>query len=414
MMIGNKKISAAAILLAIFLVIAWPIILACNFKIAGAQQFSELARSFSHLKLYFLDNSPYNQYLADNVFYNNHYFWPLGPLPALILAPLAAAAAIFHFYFYQGYLNFAAAVLVFWLVFKTARKKYEGIDSWYLAAAFVFASMFLGVAALSSSWFLAQTIATTLLFWAIYEWQNKKRYLLIGAIFAGVLLTRLTAALGIIFFLLEIIFSENPENSDWRKNWRKKIKDLARLLLPVLAGFLLLLSYNYLRFNDFRETGYARQILEGAILADRQYGLMSLKHLPGNIYYALINMPLALAENGSRVLKFPFVKADPWGMSIFLTSPYLLGLFFWKYRDRRAKFLLATIVAIFLAVGLYYGIGYKQFGYRYALDFMPFLFFLFMEKYRERNIHLSNGLKFLIIASGAVNFYLFFTLLYVK
>ena len=39
--------------------------------------------------------------------------------------------------------------------------------------------------------------------------------------------------------------------------------------------------------------------------------------------------------------------------------------------DRFTKLLLIGILAVALPVFLYYGIGWRQLGYRYSLDFLP-------------------------------------------
>ena len=65
--------------------------------------------------------------------------------------------------------------------------------------------MFLGVAMISWSWYYAQVVTVFLLFLALLEYFHKKRYWLISIIFGLIALTRITAGIGIIFFILEII-----------------------------------------------------------------------------------------------------------------------------------------------------------------------------------------------------------------
>ena len=59
----------------------------------------------------------------------------------------------------------------------------------------------------------------------------------------------------------------------------------------------------------------------------------------------------------------------------------------------------------------YYGIGNVQFGYRYSLDFLPFLFFLLIRNYRNERPELSPGFKKVILVTALTNCYLVLTVL---
>lgn len=54
-------------------------------------------------------------------------------------------------------------------------------------------------------------------------------------------------------------------------------------------------------------------------------------------------------------------------------SPVLFLLFKAKLNDKLVKTSLFTVLLTLVPILTYYGIGYKQVGYRYALDFFPFL-----------------------------------------
>ena len=175
---------------------------------------------------------------------------------------------------------------------------------------------------------------------------------------------------------------------------------------------MLLAGYNYQRFGNIFEQGYNYQILLTESLSKaREYGIFSLAHLPTNLYYFLLSVPLPIFRDGvSHVLKFPFVMADPWGMSIFITSPYFIYLFFLKYKDKISKLFLVSIFLTALPILLYYGVGFRQFGYRYSLDFLPFLFWLKIRNYNSKYKKLSNKFKILVLISAFTNLYLFRTL----
>jgi hypothetical protein len=399
----HKKYFTLEYLLLYFLLFAnLAIALCANITKISEQQFAFLADSFLHGKLYFLNQLPF---YGDTVLYSGRYFWPLGPFPAVLLMPGQFIFKIFGHFFYQGYLNIFLGILIFIIIFKISRKLcYSDIDSLYLGYGFCLSSALLGTLFLPSSYHFAQTVTVFLLALAIYEFLNKERYWLMGLIMGLIFMTRATAGLGIILFLLDIFFS--------KYDLRSKIKKLFLLMSPFMAMLILLCIYNYFRFGGFLEQGYNLQIVKDAALANRNYGLFNIIHIPGNLFYSLINLPSPVfKEAAAKVLAFPYLKADPWGMSIFLTSPYLIYLFFLKYKDKFSKYLWITIICVALPIYLYYGIGYRQFGYRYSLDFMPWLFLLLIKNYKEQIGSLSNFYKSLIIISSIFNLFLFITYL---
>jgi hypothetical protein len=168
------------------------------------------------------------------------------------------------------------------------------------------------------------------------------------------------------------------------------------------------MAYNQARFHNAFDQGYAEQIIPAHADAARALGIMSAQHLPGNLYTLLLAAPNPVRrDNESIVLAFPYVVANPWGMSLWVTSPlflYLLGL---RHRDDTSLLLLLTILLIALPILFYYGIGYRQFGYRYSLDFLPFLYYLLLRNYRKQRGDLTAGFKAVIILSAMSNLYLF-------
>ena len=170
-------------------------------------------------------------------------------------------------------------------------------------------------------------------------------------------------------------------------------------------------GYNFLRFGNIFDQGYATQaVWYPPLIKAREYGLLSLVHIPGNIYHFLFATPLpVLDQAGPPVLRFPYFKADPWGMSLFVTSPYLFFLFRAKYYDKLSKIILIAVFLASIPMFLYYGVGWRQVGYRYALDFFPLIFWLYIIKKAEEIPNISSSLKWLVILSSLVNLFFFYT-----
>ena len=141
---------------------------------------------------------------------------------------------------------------------------------------------------------------------------------------------------------------------------------LALGLVPSLAFFL---WYNLDRFGDPLQSGYALATLPEWLEAIRQQGLFSTSHVAMNLEYLFWKTPALTAA-------FPYFRPDGLGMSVFITSPALLLAVLAPWRDRRSWLLLFAAVAVLIPTLLYYGGGWLQYGYRYFLDSIPFVWAL--------------------------------------
>jgi len=124
------------------------------------QQFSLLAEAFNQGKLYFLDS---NRFIEDSAFWNGKFYWPLSPFPAVVLMPFVYLFSLFNSFFYQGYLQLILNTWVFYLVYKLAVKQgWNSRDGFFLAFAFMFASVYQILAIMSWSWYFVQVLCTLL------------------------------------------------------------------------------------------------------------------------------------------------------------------------------------------------------------------------------------------------------------
>src|SRR3989344_1872429 len=337
-----------------------------------------LAKRFTEMKL---SLSPINRPIGDIVDYYTNIYLYFGPFASLILMPFAA---IFGRDFPQIFLGAGSLLVTLLAIYKIAGAfRYEEEDRLWLSVFFAFSTVLFGVSVINFSAYQIQALGASLALLSLAEYFGKRRFWLIGIWVAAAGLTRMTLYLSVIFFLLE-----------WLR-LRLDKKALLSLLIPILLSGLVLAGYNYRRFGSVFETGYARNItLNYFPLNDNmKYGFFSIKHIPGNLYVLLFKAPEPILEDGGGfVVKFPLLRADPWGMAIWFTSPLFLML----VRLRRNEFSRSaffTTLALLIPVILYGGIGDLQFGYRYALDFLPFLFLLLLPNLGSS---LSIGAKLLI------------------
>lgn len=390
------KISDRPPLLLFLFAIGFYIIVHLNLIVGWREQhFVHLAFSFLQGKLYFITQPRSWPEWSDTSLFAGHYFWPQGPFPAFLLLPFVA---VFGTSFSQGYVAPILHLLNTLLLYKIAKiiTKNSGRAVW-LSFAYIFSSAYLYIAFVPMSWFFSQTVVTSLLLYAIYEYLNKRRWWLIGTLIACSFASRISTLPSILFFALAA--------ADNRKNI--SMKSICGLLIPsVIAGGLLFL-YNYFRFLNPFETGYRYQLLFPELVANRSYGLWSFRHFPTNLYYLFLSSPLGIFIENTKVMKFPFIRANPWGTSIFLTSPLFIWIKNTDISEKTVRYALATSAVILLLLLGNFGIGAYQYGYRFALDFQPFLYIALAYTFKKTRLNVWH--KVLIVCSFAFNLFMALT-----
>ncbi|OGD83381.1 hypothetical protein A2165_03520 [Candidatus Curtissbacteria bacterium RBG_13_40_7] len=315
-----------------------------------------LANSLIHGNLS-LENLPYS--LIDISIYKGRYFWPLGPFPSILITPFVF---IFGLAFKEWILKFLLTILSFLIVIKISKaKKLSAAKSYALAFFFIFGSVYTPIAALAISSYFSQVVGCFCILLAIYEFITNKRWFLIGILISFATLTRIELLLSSLFFLIFLF---------------KKPLDLKKLLyfsVPIIMSLSILGSYNFVRFDNVLESGLTYIIDVNETKINKKFGLFSLKYIPTNLYYMLIKTPDPVNLDESHILKPPYLKTDYYGLSLFFLSPVLFLMFRLNLKDEETKIILFTIFLMALPLVLFYGIGYLQIGYRYAVGSLPFI-----------------------------------------
>jgi hypothetical protein len=231
-------------------------------------------------------------------------------------------------------------------------------------------------------WHTGHLVASALTLLALLELFGRRRMLLVGLAGGAAFLTRAPVLFALPFYgLWALIGPTTPraflarfdgldEAVGRGRTAAERIRALPwRDWILLSLGFAPSLAfsffYNAVRFGSPFESGYGLASLPGFLEAQREIGLFSLAHLGMNLDYLLWHLPKVWPE-------FPFFRPDGLGMSIFITSPGLLLAVLAPWRDRRTWLLAAAFVFTLIPSLLYYGGGWLQYGYRYALDSMPF------------------------------------------
>jgi hypothetical protein len=214
------------------------------------------------------------------------------------------------------------------------------------------------------------------------------------------------------FFILMVYFREN--------NMRASIKKIIPFALMLCGGLVVMLAYNHLRFGHLMDFGYG--YVQGSKSLTNVYTLgggFSFAYMPCNIQVSLFGLPnfpwnplpdlmrtcshLQLGNTFGEVSNF----FNPVGMSMFLTTPAFLLIFRANLRDKLVLASAVGIITTFLILWMYHTTGWTQFGYRYSLDIIVFIFLIL--GITIQNIGL--GEKFLFTASfimGAIGVYLMY------
>jgi hypothetical protein len=183
-----------------------------------------------------------------------------------------------------------------------------------------------------------------------------------------------------------LIFRQS-ENDPWRA--------VGKYLVAPLVLIALTLGYNWIRFHSIWDFGYSR--IPG-VLNEPAYlhGIWSLYAIP-------LNMKKMLLEGWKALDHYPYLVPSGFGGSIFLSSPFLFLMFSNKARDRRL--VLLSWIAVFvltLSLWVHGDPGGWQFSYRYAMDFLPWMFLILLESCPAR---LSAAQATLFGASVLINAY---------
>lgn len=212
---------------------------------------------------------------------------------------------------------------------------------WYLSAT-------------GSVWYLGQVASLFFLTAALAESFRKKRALLIGVFIGAAFLSRLHTILSLPLFIF--LLGVN------RKNVFKKLLLLGLGMAPF---FLFNFYYNYIRFGTIFDKGY---FLVPGILTEPWFskGMLNIAYIPEHLRILFLSLPKILTH-------FPYIEPSWYGLSILITTPAFIFALKPSFKENLIKMLWLSISLIFIIVALRGGTGWTQFGYRYAVDFYPFL-----------------------------------------
>jgi hypothetical protein len=311
----------------------------------------------------------------------------LPTVPYLVLVPFEALWPLSRFL-----VSAALGIVAGWLALPVARRYGPGgaADYW-LAGLGAFGTLLFTLAIEGNFYYLAHLEAVLLSFLALIEWKDRRRPWVMGLLIGLAGLARPTLWLVAVPFGLALLADARGRDPDdastapsaasavaAAEKLHARIRVAVGFAIPMLAAVAVTGWWDWVRFGSVTETGYGIAWIVPPLQALRDQGLFSIDHVPTN---------LALFIGGGYTVRdaFPWLVPSNEGQSILLTMPALVLAFAVPMRDRLSRVLWGAVIITAIPVFLYYGGGgAATYGYRYAMDFVPFLVALVAIALKER------------------------------
>jgi len=321
-------------------------------------------------------------------FRDERYRWYVSfpPFPAAVILPAVAAFGTdLPDRAFWALLAGVAPLLLFLLLRrlrKEGRSERSVREDLLLTTLFAFGTVYYFTAVQGAVWFAAHVVAVSLLVGYVWCGLDARRPLLAGLLLGLCFLTRPPTALLAIYFgveALRVSRRDTPVDRDrliwvqlvqWLRGvqWAAALKRIALFSAPILAIGALAMWHNHARFGDPFEFGHTYLQIRWRDRIET-WGLFNFHYLPKNLAVFTSSMPWLSAEA-------PYVTISRHGLALWFTTPALL-LTLWPKRTTLTMVALwCGVIPVAILDLMYQNSGWIQFGYRFALDYMPLLFVL--------------------------------------
>jgi hypothetical protein len=316
--------------------------------------FTRLSSSFLSGKYYLTENPPWLSELIPGG--PGKFFVVYPPMPAILSTPFTL---VFGNRFQQQYLAhlLGAGIVVLTMMISWTVKKDKNIALWAGILA-GFGNIIWFLAATGSSWYLGQVTSAFFLTFALYESLNKKRPLLVGTLLGAAFLSRIHTIISLPIFLYLL----------YQKDW---FKTYAKIALGIFPFALFNFGYNFTRFGTVWDQAYflLPKVLNELDKPWFSKGVVNIAYIPNNLQAIFWSFPIILKHP-------PYIQPSWSSLAIWITTPAFIFAMFSPLKEKLTQFLWLSVLSIFAIVATHGGTGWAQFGYRFAVDFYPFLLLL--------------------------------------
>ena len=310
--------------------------------------------------------------LNDWVLQDGRWYVSFPPFPAVLMVPFVA---LWGRELNDVWFTVVFAALNVPLFFRLLRRIQPERREWEhaaLALIFGFGTLAWSCAIRGEVWFTAETIGVTLTLLYLHAALQAKRPVLAGLAVACGAITRTPLAFSAVFFVLEALSPDRPVEARGLRDparWRAALPKLVPYLFAIVAVAIPMAYANYVRFGSVTEFGHSHLYANRVNQQIQQYGLFHYVYLERNLHAAFTRLP----EIRFHPLRIGF---NGEGMSLLVTTPLFLYLLWPKEKPRLYRALWITTALVAVPGFFYQNSGWYQFGFRFSLDYTPYLILL--------------------------------------
>ncbi len=312
--------------------------------------------------------------MEDWVRVGDRFYQSFPALPAVVMLPFVA---VWGYQFNDTSFTVCIGALTLALFFLLLRRlsasgdlPRDELDALVFTGILGFGTLFFYMSIRGEVWFTAQVMGVGFTCLYLMASNRAKHPLLAGILFSMATLTRTPLMFAGIYFVAEVL---TPDGSlsfrEAKKDLGAKLRKIGLFTLGALPLAAAHAAFNHARFGKLSEFGH-RMLWNNRVNADiEKWGLFDLHYLQRNVQAAFLKLP-TLKTDPLRI------GYDPYGMSLLITTPLLLLLLWPKQGGRLHRILWLTVACTALPGLLYQNTGYMQFGFRFSLDYTPYLLLL--------------------------------------
>ena len=213
-----------------------------------------------------------------------------------------------------------------------------------------FGTVFFYAAIRGEVWFSAEVMGIALTALYLRNAVGARRPLLAGVFWSMAVLTRTPLFFTGLFFFLELAAPERGARGAQLRAFFKapgpKLKALGRFVAGAAPLGVLAAGYNLVRFGSLTEFGH-RFLFNNRVNHDIDtFGLFNLHYLTRNLDAAFLKLPLI----GKNPVMLGY---DAWGMSLFITLPLLALCFVPATEQKRVLQLMGAFVGLLIASAIF-------------------------------------------------------------